>query len=112
VRLVATAFTARTQNTRQLTTTSTHPIPVSRSFPTRPGVVSIRSFSASVGATVEEDLDAALDSILGETYAEESHIQGSHPMPTELVTEVCLPFNRRYPIVDGRETLFLIVSHT
>lgn len=61
-----------------------------------------QSFSTRAEATVEEDLDAALDDILGTTKLEAesngvktngvdtgTHIEGSHPIPKTLVEKVC-----------------------
>ena len=53
--------------------------------------------SMSTAAAADQELDDALDSILGEALAEaenpaagagEGHIEGSHPFPKELVEEV------------------------
>lgn len=62
-------------------------------------------FKASVAsddsaATVEDDIDAVLDSVLGDVYkkADEveefeddviNHMKGTHPVPSNLVEEVC-----------------------
>lgn len=56
----------------------------------------VQSFTTEVEATVEEDLDAALDDILGDAFKEArdygvqpgTHIEGSKPMPKTLVEEV------------------------
>ena len=57
-----------------------------------------QSFSSvtEIGASVEEDLDVALNDILGDTFAEAqsngvdtgTHMKGSHPIPKALVEEV------------------------
>lgn len=59
-----------------------------------------QSFATRAEATVEEDLDAALDDILGDTIEEVessngiavdatgTHIEGSHPIPKALVEKV------------------------
>ena len=82
----ATAFSARIQNTLH-----------SQRLLSRPA--SVRTFA--LGATVEEDLDAALDSILGESLAtktKEAHIPGSHPMPEKLIAQVSsLPQHKAQP---------------
>ena len=59
----------------------------------RPFLSAARTFSSSLGSTVEkveEDLDAALNDILSERFSEgeEEHMEGSHPMPAELVEKV------------------------
>ena len=46
------------------------------------------SLSATVDRDVEEDLDAALDDILGSDFDHGTHMEGSHPMPPALVEEV------------------------
>jgi hypothetical protein len=56
----------------------------------------VQSFTTEVEATVEEDLDAALDDILGDAFKQArdygvqpgTHIEGSKPMPKTLVEEV------------------------
>lgn len=53
-----------------------------------------RTFSSSVQATeVDEDLDAALDGLLGETFSEieGTHMEDSKPIPDALVETVSLP---------------------
>jgi len=66
-------------------------------FPLNARTVSARFMSA----TVEEDLDTALDNILGDVYDSkngkkngkkngEAHMEGSKPMPKELVEQVSL----------------------
>jgi hypothetical protein len=59
-----------------------------------PGCVNSAQFrwkSTQGVAVIEEDLDAALDSLLGDAFKEagdESHIRGSHPLPKNLLEEV------------------------
>ena len=60
----------------------------------RPAVARYGLSSFTTQATVEEDLDAALDDILGGAFKESNgvepgtHIEGSHPMPKTLVEQV------------------------
>ena len=60
----------------------------------------VQSFTTQVETTVEEELDAALDGILGEALkdagggvAPGTHMEGSKPMPKTLVEVVC---NRKH----------------
>jgi hypothetical protein len=55
----------------------------------------VQSFTTEVEATVEEELDAALDGILGDAFKEAeggvapgTHMEGSKPMPKTLVEVV------------------------
>ena len=54
--------------------------------------------TTSQSVAVEEDLDAALDSLLGDAFkeaGEESHMEDSHPIPKNLLEEVSFFSNLR-----------------
>ena len=65
-------------------------------IPTRTNNEDFLRIPTQRGVAIEEDLDAALDSLLGDAFkdaSEPSHMEDSHPIPRNLLEEVsCFRF--------------------